>query len=99
MLNWANQFNICCLLDNHEYNISPHTVECILAVGAANEIKCMYGNAFDSLQKFSEHHHDWLFGHFSYDLKNEIENLSSNNFDGIEFPDLHFFVPETIIKL
>ena len=99
MLNWANQFNICCFLDNHQYNISPHTVECILAAGATHEIKCNHGNAFATVHEFSEKHDDWLFGHFSYDLKNEIENLSSRNFDGVGFPDLCFFVPEVIIKL
>ena len=32
-----------------------------------------------------------LFGHFSYDLKNQLENLSSKNPDHVLFPDLHFF--------
>jgi len=79
--------------------MSPHTVECILAVGALSEIKCPCGNGFTQLHEFAEKQNDWLFGHFSYDLKNEIEDLSSANFDGIGFPDLYFFVPEIIIKL
>jgi para-aminobenzoate synthetase component 1 len=99
MLNWANQFNISCFLDNHQYNISPHSVECLLAVGAASEIKSSYGNSFSELRRFSEKNAEWLFGHFAYDLKNEIENLSSDHYDGIGFPDLYFFVPEIIIKL
>ena len=34
MLIWANRFNICALLDNHQYH-SPHqNIDCILAVGA-----------------------------------------------------------------
>ena len=33
----------------------------------------------------------------SYDLKNDIENLESTNFDGLQFPDLQFFQPEKLI--
>ena len=99
MLNWANQFNICCFLDNHDYNISPHTYECLLAIDAQFILESNAGEAFDQLKRFSELHDDWLFGHFGYDLKNEIETLSSSRFDGIEFPDLFFFVPKIIIRL
>ena len=63
-------------------------------------IQANAGNAFDSLKKFSdENTGEWLFGHFGYDLKNEIEELASTNFDGIQFPDLYFFVPEVVLKL
>ena len=99
MLNWADQFNICCFLDNHQYQFSPHTVECLLAVGAAHNLECNAGRAFQALREFSSMHNDWMFGHFSYDLKNELEDLSSHNFDGVVFPDLHFFVPEIILRI
>ena len=99
MLNWANQFNICCLLDNHQYNLSHHRYECILAAGCLRSVKSEAGNAFNQLQQFIDDEHDWIFGHLSYDLKNEIEPLSSQGFDGIKFPDLFFFVPEVIVQL
>ena len=99
MLNWSTQFNICCFLDNHNYQISPHSYECILAVGAKNFIEAKSGNAFDTLKAFSNAQSDWLFGHFNYDLKNEIEDLRSQRPDHIQFPDLFFFVPEIIIRL
>ena len=58
------------------------------------------GNAFESLQNFyNPENKEWIFGHFGYDLKNETEQLHSDNFDGIGFSDLHFFVPETVLKL
>jgi para-aminobenzoate synthetase component 1 len=41
----------------------------------------------------------WLFGHLSYDLKNEIEQVSSSHPDLIQFPDLFFFEPEIVIRL
>ena len=42
---------------------------------------------------------DWLFGYLSYDLKNEIEELSSNNTDNFNTDNLTFFVPEYVILL
>ena len=99
MLNWANQFNICCFLDNHNYNIFPHTYECLLAVGVEHSLEATAGNALQQLERFSDQHNDWLFGHFSYDLKNEIENLQSTQPDRIQFPDLFFFVPKLILRL
>ncbi|WP_151088368.1 anthranilate synthase component I family protein [Hymenobacter baengnokdamensis] len=36
-------------------------------------------------------------GFITYDVKNEIEALSSNNFSGLNWPALHFFLPETYL--
>jgi para-aminobenzoate synthetase component 1 len=99
MLSWGNRFNICCLLDNHNYHLQHGSVECVLAAGSLKSIQLNAGNAFSSLKKFAQENNDWLFGHFSYDLKNEVENLSTVKEDHIQFPDLFFFIPETIIVL
>jgi para-aminobenzoate synthetase component 1 len=99
MLNWSNQFNICCFLDNNNYNLPHHTVECILAAGSHESISSTAGNALDKARVFYQKHNDWIFGHLAYDLKNEIEFLSSSNTDRLGFPDLFFFVPEYIIQL
>ena len=37
-----------------------------------------------------------MFGYLSYDLKNDIEELASTNFDGLQFPELFFFQPKKI---
>jgi para-aminobenzoate synthetase component 1 len=99
MLNWANRFNICCLLDNQQYHLPHHSVECLLAAGATRTVEAPAGKAFDHLLHFYEQDHDWLFGHLCYDLKNELEPLHSRHFDGIGFPDLFFFAPQVIIQL
>ncbi len=99
MLNWANQFNIFCLLDNHQYNFETPAFECLLAAGCKHNLEASAGNAFDQLKAFSNQHKDWLFGHLGYDLKNETEKLQSNNVDGVNFPDTHFFVPEFVLQL
>ena len=100
MLNWVNRFSIFCFLDNHQYNYSVASFECLLAAGCKKSIEVQAGNAFESLQNFyNPENKEWIFGHFGYDLKNETEQLHSDNFDGIGFSDLHFFVPETVLKL
>ena len=52
------------------------------------------------LDDFIHTHKDqWIFGHLGYDIKNQIEDLHSVHADGIQFPDLFFFVPALILSL
>ena len=99
MLSWANQFNICCFLDNQHYHLPHHSFECMAAAGSVQTLVTGAGTAFEQLQQLYEQNRDWLFGHLSYDLKNETEGLASNNTDRIGFPDLCFFIPEVILQL
>ncbi len=100
MLNWANQFGIFCFLDNNSYHFETPAFECLLAADCKHQVIANSGNAFEQLKAFSRQHNgEWLFGHLGYDLKNETEYLHSDNFDGIHFPDTHFFVPEFVLKL
>ena len=98
MLSWANQFSICCFLDNSHYNDKHHSYECLLAADAA-EIFSPKENILIALKKFCETRQGWLFGHFGYGLKNEIENVSSQHSDGINFPEIFLFQPQTVIKI
>jgi para-aminobenzoate synthetase component 1 len=99
MLNWGNRFNICCFLDNHNYHLSHNSIECVLAAGAIDKLESQAASALNKLSAFCVDHRDWLFGHISYDLKNEIEKLSSSHPDGIGFPDLFFFIPQYVVQL
>jgi para-aminobenzoate synthetase component 1 len=71
----------------------------MLAVDAFTSLKTDYYNAFEDLKQYQQNTKDWLFGYLSYDLKNDIENLQSNNFDGLNFPDLFFFQPKKVFIL
>lgn len=99
VLNWAKQFSTFCFLDNHQYQIEPHSVECLLAAGQKRMISSIAGSALHELEQFLDERKSWLFGHLSYDLKNEIENISSRHVDQVGFPDLFFFEPEILIRL
>ncbi|KIC92848.1 aminobenzoate synthetase [Flavihumibacter solisilvae] len=97
MLDWGNQFNICCFMDNHGYAGKHQRYECILAAGDWKWIRLQSGNAFALLKAFYDHEQDWLFGHFGYDLKQETEQVPSLLPDKTGFPDCYFFVPEHLL--
>ena len=96
-LHWANQFEVCCFLDSNNYKDAYSAYDFIIAAGAYAELKCGAGNAFDQLKSFHSQYQQWIFGYFSYDLKNETEDLQSNHPDGLNFADLYFFVPKYLI--
>lgn len=101
VLNWLQRFDTFCFLDNHQYQLAPHAIECMAAAGARRWLECPAGHALETLQQFineGEGNTPWLFGHLGYDLKNEIEQLSSGHPDKVGFPDLFFFEPETVIR-
>ncbi len=54
-------------------------------------------DSFGRLDAFINDHNDWIYGYFSYDLKNETEALLSKNPLTIPHPHLEFVVPETIV--
>ena len=99
MLNWSNRFSIFCFLDSHNYQTGPHSIDCILAIGAKNQFCAEPGTALLEFQKFIDLQPGWLFGHLGYDLKNEIEDLASNHNNRHQFPVVFFFEPELIIRL
>lgn len=99
MLSWANRFSIFCFLDNHQYQASYHSVECLLAVGNKSIFIADTGTALDDLQNFLEEKPRWLFGHLAYDLKNEVESLTSTYKNKIGFPDVFFFEAAIIVRV
>ncbi|MGZ8557980.1 MAG: aminodeoxychorismate synthase component I, partial [Chitinophagaceae bacterium] len=100
VLNWVQQFSTFCFLDNHQYQIGPHTQECLLGAGIKNSFKEVPGDSVIQLQNFIDSKKGrWLFGHLNYDLKNELERLSSSHKDHIQFPELFFFEPVILIRM
>jgi para-aminobenzoate synthetase component 1 len=100
VLSWAQQFDTFCFLDNNQYHIQPHTQECLVGAGARSAINPAKGTTLVQLQDFiSSKKGKWLLGHIGYDLKNELEQLSSSHPDHIGFPDLYFFEPLNLIRL
>src|SRR5690554_2931348 len=96
ILNWSDQFREVVYLDSNDYPQKYSSYDMVLAVEAFTSIKTDYFDAFDKLSEYYHTTKDWLFGYLSYDLKNDVERLSSTNFDGLHFPDLFFFQPKKL---
>ncbi|WP_281298787.1 anthranilate synthase component I family protein [Flavobacterium limnophilum] len=99
ILAWSQQFREVVFMDSNDYPQRYSSYDCILAVDAFTSVKTDYHNAFDDLKQYQQVTKDWLFGYLSFDLKNDVELLNSNNFDGLHFPDLFFFQPKKIFLL
>lgn len=99
LLTWSQQFNEVLWLDSNNEQGKYSDYEAVLAIGAEQSIRCDHQNAFKQLADFQAKTQDWIFGYLSYDLKNDIEDLSSNNFDGLDFPQLYFFQPKKLFLL
>lgn len=96
LLAWASQFEEVAWLDSNSYKQTHSSYQAILAVDAFTAIKTDYHNGFEKLDEYQQLTKDWLFGYLSYDLKNDVERLTSTNFDGLGFPDLYFFQPKKV---
>jgi para-aminobenzoate synthetase component 1 len=94
---WSQQFETAIFLDSNSYQQQYTSFDAVLAVGEFTCIKTDFHNAFEKLQEYQTTTKDYIFGYISYDVKNDIEQLSSNNFDGLDFADLFFFQPQKII--
>ena len=96
LVTWAQQFDDVIWLDSNNYNQAYSNYDAVLAVDAFTSIKTDYLQAFDHLKEYQTLTKDWIFGYLTYDLKNAVECLISQNFDGLEFPDLYFFQPKKL---
>ncbi|HSQ46513.1 MAG TPA: anthranilate synthase component I family protein [Lutibacter sp.] len=99
LLLWAQQFEIAVWLDSNNYDQKYSNFDAVLAIDAFSKIETSYENAFSKLKKFQSEVNDFIFGYLSYDLKNDIENLTSSNFDSLHFPDLFFFQPKKLVVI
>lgn len=99
LLNWSQQFLEAIFLDSNNYHQKYTSFDAIVAVDAFTSIKTDEHNAFEDLKQYQQTTKDWLFGYLSYDLKNDTEDLQSNNHDGLHFPDLFFFQPKKLFLI
>jgi len=99
LLAWSQQFDDVLWLDSNDYPQKESSYDAILAVDAFTSIKTDYFNAFEKLKEYQTVTNDWIFGYLTYDLKNDLEALKSENFDGLHFPDLFFFQPKKLFLL
>ncbi len=83
-------------LDSNNHTDPYGRYEWLVAIGA-EAIYQPREDSFEGLKNFYEENKDWLFGHLSYDLKNELEEISTSNPEKVGFKPMIFFVPTTVI--
>ena len=101
LLSYSRREDFVCVLDHNEQEmpVEASAFDMLVAIGAHEVLIEDTGYAFEALQTFHDKHQDWLFGYLSYELKNELEALHSANHDGLDSPDLLFFVPKFVLFL
>ena len=97
LLAWAQQSETVVWLDSNQYHQKYSSFGAVLAMDEFTSIKTDYNNAFEQLKEYQTITKDYLFGYLSYDLKNDVEPISSTNFDGLGFADLYFFQPKKLV--
>ncbi|PXX98020.1 aminodeoxychorismate synthase component I [Marinifilum breve] len=104
LLFWSKKFEYVSILDSHEVNqkvnskAEYNTYELVAGIDALQIIEPKQ-DCFHHLKESIEKSNDWWFGYLGYDLKNEIEELKSENHDGLDFPEMNFFRPRWVFLL
>ncbi|WP_100612692.1 anthranilate synthase component I family protein [Confluentibacter lentus] len=96
LLLWSQQFDDVVWLDSNNYEQKYSNFDAVLAVDAFTSIQTDVHQGFEKLKEYQSITKDWIFGYLTYDLKNDVEDLTSQNFDGLQFPDLYFFQPNKL---
>ncbi|WP_407557701.1 anthranilate synthase component I family protein [Winogradskyella sp. 4-2091] len=96
LLLWSQQFDDVLWLDSNNHTDQYTNYDAVLVVDAFTTLRTDFFDAFERLKEYQTSTKDWIFGYLTYDLKNTTERLKSQNFDGLEFPDLYFFQPKKL---
>ncbi|WP_417866183.1 anthranilate synthase component I family protein [Xanthomarina gelatinilytica] len=96
LLTWSQPYHEAVWMDSNDYHEAYSSFDAVLAVDAMTCIQTDFQEAFLKLKEYQTYTKDWIFGYLSYDLKNAIEDLKSENFDGLYFPELYFFQPKKL---
>lgn len=98
LLAWAMSYKYFSFIHGNDYPTLHGPFPDILFVGRKSYTESSE-ESFAKLEKMIGQDKDWLYGYFSYDLKNEIEALESNNPVSIPVKNMGFYVPEIIIHI
>ena len=92
----SKEYHHVSILDSNDYRDSHYSEYDLIAGFGAKSI--VSSNRFCELEDVCKKG-VWLFGFLSYDLKNELETLNSQNEDRLGFPGLIFFEPEIRVEV
>lgn len=99
-LQWASFFNSACCFHSQGNQNDPYgKFDVMIAAGSQEELITNEKDiTFSKVETFlKEHPHEWIPGFFSYDLKNELEDLHTSEPNLQETPLAYFFRPKHIL--
>jgi para-aminobenzoate synthetase component 1 len=83
----------CIIFNGNDGNL-------LVGLGIESYFEWREHDSFKNLDKYLKDNSDrYVAGFIGYDFKNQIEDLSSLNFDGAEFPELLFWAPESMVEI
>ncbi|MBX0332058.1 anthranilate synthase component I family protein [Pontibacter sp. HSC-14F20] len=93
-LAWAQQFPLVASYTSNGIPYPYDGFDELIAVSGSEPIQWEQEHVFEELQeKLGKQQQLWC-GYLGYDLKNQVEKLSSRNKDEVGFPEIFFFEPE-----
>ena len=96
---WADSFNTACFFDSNNFSDPYSAFGVYIGAGKVAELTDSDKSSFVALEHFLNSNQGYIPGYFSYDLKNEVENLNSENPDNLEFAKIYFFLPKHSILI
>ena len=95
---WLNKHDVFMFLNSNQNSKKKYYGEYDILAGV-DVVSCIKSNenSFSKLRDYYNKKKDWIMGSLAYDLKNEIENLKSENKEFICFDNMYFFQPKIIL--
>ena len=95
LVEWANRFDFASVLNSNGYEDTYGQYILLAGIGHKRLVK---KGSIQEIRELYAAKKTWLFGHLGYDLKNQIENLSTKHLAQFDFGDLTFFEPEFVVQ-
>lgn len=97
-LAWADRFSLVAYYHNNTIAYPYQGFEHFLAVSDKAPLSFSETDTFGSLREELQKEQGYLCGYLSYELKNQVEKLQSQNEDKLYFPEILFFHPTILIR-
>ncbi|MFT2009451.1 anthranilate synthase component I family protein [Pontibacter sp. 13R65] len=96
-LAWAGQFPLVAYYNSNQISYPYQGFEHFLAVSSGAVVPLVQEQLFESMREQLGRQQNMWCGYLSYDLKNQVEDLQSQNDDELDFPLALLFEPEVRI--
>ncbi|MEQ8909129.1 MAG: anthranilate synthase component I family protein [Vicingaceae bacterium] len=96
LIDFSRSFEHFSILTSNQYP-DPYGRYELLAAFGGYRLFSFPDKAFDNLKQVHQETPTWLFGHLGYELKDQIEDLSSRHKANFDFGEMAFFEPAYLV--